>query len=337
VTERVPPTGPRLLEDEGFVRQRVWPLVARNGRSSPHRVRLGVITHRSSSGRRHAVAEYVFDDSIRVVAKLYADTEECRAAHEILRVLRHQGFGAHSPYRVPEPIAYLPDHAVLLMSRAQGEPLGEMGKVTRGKVVEGLEHAARWLSTLHIAPLQLGPTEDRLRDAFRLTRRLTRAARCQPDLDEFFRSAGEELAGRSASVTEPTRLVQTHGRYELRRVFLAPDQVTVTGLDRAAVADPMRDLGEFVHRLRWDGTKAGLPESAVEDSTRVFLDEYARTCATDCSSLSYQWSYSILWTLTGLACSRRATDGDGRPLDRLRDEFLRVPQLASAWIGLSDA
>jgi hypothetical protein len=323
--------GPKILEDEGFVWEHVWPRLARNGDGEPQRTGFGLTVHRSSTGRRHAVAEYDFDESRRVVAKLYPDADEGRAAYGVLHTLWEGGFGASSAYRVPEPIAYLPEDGVLLMGRAQGEALGGLETLDGEAFRDGLTQAARWLGALHVSPLRLGPEEDRLRDAFRMSRRLTEAARCRPDLEDVFRRAVEELATRCPQVGEPRTLVQTHRRYDPTRVFLAPDHITVIGLDRAAVADPMKDVGEFVHRLRWDSAMAGLRDTTIEDSTHAFLTEYARCSATDLSSLAYQWSYSILWSLLGLACSRRTGERDWVERSHLLlQEFADVPRLAAS-------
>ena len=323
--------GAKILEDEGFVWEHVWPRLARGGDGVPLRTGFGLTVHRSSTGRRHAVAEYSFDESRRVVAKLYTDADEGRAAYGALLTLWQRGFGASSPYRVPEPIAYLPEDGVLLMGRADGEALGGLETLDGEAFRDGLTQAARWLGALHASPLRVGPEEDRLRDAFRMSRRLTEAARCRPDLEDVFRRAVEELATRCLQVGEARTLVQTHRRYDATRVFLAPDHITVIGLDRAAVADPMKDVGEFVHRLRWDGAMAGLGGTAIEESTQAFLAEYTRCSATDLSSLAYQWSYSILWSLLGLACSRRTGERDWEARSHLLlEEFEYVPRIAAA-------
>jgi hypothetical protein len=322
------PSGPKLLEDERFIWRHVWPRIAGSD-GGPPSTGFGLTVHRSERGRRHAVAEYSFGKA-NVVAKLYSDGDEGRSAHHILRTLRQQGFGASSPYRVPEPIAYLPEHGVLLMGRAQGEALGGLEVLDRRAFNDGLSQAARWLGALHVSPLRVGPQEDRLRDAFRMSRRLTEAGRCRPDLEDLFRGAVEELASRGTRVSERKEHVQAHGRYHAARVFLAADHVTVIGLDRVAVADPMRDVGEFVHRLRWEEAMAGLGDGAIDQSTSAFLTEYSRCTCLDLSSLAYQWSYSVLWSLLGLACSRR-DEGDWNDRSHfLFEEFEHVPRHAPA-------
>jgi hypothetical protein len=336
VTRRALPKGPRLLEDHDFAWELVWPRIAGIGDGARRRGGLDVTLHRGARGRRHAVAEYRFGESRRIVAKLYQDVDEGHAAHRLLRAMWRGGFGGASTYRVPEPIGYLPEHGVLLMERVQGEALAGLLMFDGRSFRFGLLQAARWLGALHVSPLRLGPREDRLRDAFRMSRRLSEAIRCRPAVENVLRQAVEELALRAARVAEPRPAVQTHRRYEPRRVFLAPEHVTVIGLDSVAVADPMKDVADFIHRFRWESAMSGLGIAIVDDATHAFLTDYSQCGAGDLSSLGYQWSYSILWSLLGLACSRGTDDRDWTLRSRvLLDEFERVPRLSAA-LGAGD-
>src|SRR5918999_4456445 len=148
------PSGPKLLEDERFIWRHVWPRIAGGDGGTPS-TGFGLTVHRSERGRRPAVAESS-SGKANVVAKLYSDGDEGRSAHHILRTLRQRGFGASSPFRVPEPIAYLPEHGVLLMERAQGEALGGLEMLDRGAFKDGLSQAARWLGALHVSLLRVG-------------------------------------------------------------------------------------------------------------------------------------------------------------------------------------
>jgi aminoglycoside phosphotransferase (APT) family kinase protein len=301
------PVGLQLLEDERFVRDRVWPLLSRRGEGGPPSSAFGLRVHLRRGDRRRAVAEYSFEGPTRVVAKLYLDAAKGRAAYRILRSLWKRGFGPRSRYRVPEPIAYLAECEVLLMRAAPGDALG--GREPRGSEasMDRMSGAARWLAALHASPLRLGPREDVAQDVLRLARRAAKGAASRPDLEDVFRRSLEELARRCPAAAAPGGQVQTHGRYHAEHVFLAPDCVTVVDLDRAALADPGKDVGEFLHRLRWEAAKAGLGDDALEEPTEAFLDEYARHSRVGLSGLAYHWSYSILWSLLGVACRPRMT------------------------------
>jgi hypothetical protein len=108
--------------------------------------------------------------------------------------------------------------------------------------------------------------------------------------------------------------------------------ITVIDLDRAAVTDPMKDVGEFLHRLRWLAAREGWGGEALEESTGAFLTEYARHCPVSLSRLTYHWSYSILRTLLGIAC--KGGPGERKLEERsrfLQSEFALVPQRTSAF------
>lgn len=323
--------GLQLLEDEDFVWGRVWPLVS-SGESRQPRSTFRLTAYRRRQDGR-VVAEYSFNGRSRVFAKLYPDAAEGHAVHRIQDVLWRQGFGPASPYRVPEPIGYLGEHGVLLMQPAGGNRFAGAETRDREGVEEGARRAASWLVALHESPLRLGPGESVAQGAFRLAGRAMKAAACRPDLEDVFRRAIAELGRRCGTVAEPRAQVQTHGRYHADHVFLAPQFVTVVDLDRAALADPAKDVGEFLHALRWEGAKRRWHNDAVEDACEAFLDEYVRHRPGVLSELAYYWSYSVLWALLGLAFRRRS----GRTAWSARSEFLRaefdgVPRRAAGWL-----
>jgi hypothetical protein len=291
----VPPT-PQLLEDDDFVWSRVWPLLSFDRETAGPGSPFELAMHRIHPDGRRAVAEYTFEGRLSVVAKLYGDAAEASAAYQVLCSLWRRGFGPRSLYRVAEPIAHLPDHGVVVMRAAPGNRLRALHARGREELQEGLRKAARWLVALHASRLRLGPREDVAYGVSRLARRASIAIACRADLEDFVRRAMEELARRGAAADGPKGPVQTHGRYHAEHVFLAPHGVTVIDLDRAAVADPMKDVGEFLHRLRWQAAREGWGSQALEESTDAFLSEYARHRPVPIAGLTYHWSYSILWT-----------------------------------------
>ncbi|MGH3033319.1 MAG: hypothetical protein ACRDON_02020, partial [Gaiellaceae bacterium] len=91
-----------VLERPDFVRDSVW----RRLGEGPEPPEVEVVHH------RHGILEYRFRGGRRVFAKPFSDPDRARAAYEIQRALWEGGFGSGSTYRVPEPIAYLPDERV---------------------------------------------------------------------------------------------------------------------------------------------------------------------------------------------------------------------------------
>jgi aminoglycoside phosphotransferase (APT) family kinase protein len=116
---------------------------------------------------------------------------------------------------------------------------------------------------------------------------------------------------------------QTHGRYHARHVFVAPDAVTVIDLDRVALADPAKDLGEFLHRLRAQSRRARLGDEAANRAAHAFLEGYATHTHAIPHGLVYYWSYSILSTLLRLLELKRSKWE--RRLEFYQAEFEAVP------------
>jgi aminoglycoside phosphotransferase (APT) family kinase protein len=271
---------------------------------------------------RHSILEYRFADGPRVFAKPLADAERALATYEIQRALWEGGFGAGSAYRVPEPVAYLPQERVILMGAAPGECLRELATGDWTAWEEGLRGAARWLAALHASSHALGPPDDSTRRALHLARRVAETAARRPDLEGALGRLLNELAARIPA-RRASHGVQTHGRYHPQHVYLASDCVTVIDTDRATPGDAAKDVGEFLHRLRADAMRAG---QDAERASAVFVEEYARAPSSDLSGLAFYWSYSVLFTL--VARAGRADAGDARDQRRIEfyeAEFAAIP------------
>jgi Phosphotransferase enzyme family len=326
------PAGPELLEDQGFVWGRVWPLVS-CGESTPPRSRFELAVHRRREDGR-AVAEYSFEGFIRVFAKLYPDAAMGRRVYRIHESLCQHGFGPRSHYRVPEPVAYLDEHGVLLLRPSPGDCLAGLETHDREAFEDGVTRAARWLVALHASPLRPGPGGNFASDLFRLARRAAKAAACRPDLTDGIRDALTELGRRCPTAAEPSAFVPTHGRFNASHAFVASRCITAIDLDRAALADPAKDVGEFLHGLRSIGAKTGIVDDAVEHACEAFLGEYVRHRPAVLSELAYYWSYSVLWTLLGLAFKDRPSRRGWRErIEFFRGEFDAVPRRAAPWLG----
>jgi hypothetical protein len=329
-TEAPHPSGLQLLEDEDFVWSRVWPLVS-SGEKMPPGGTFTVTVHRRREDGR-AVAEYDFD-GVRVFAKLYPDDAAGRAVYRIHDELWRNGFGAGALNRVPEPLGYLGESGVLVARSAVGECLG----VTLGRdwseFEEGVASAGRWLAALHTSSVSVGPREEMADGALRLARRVERAAARLPDLAELFRNALTELASRYDTAAESSIVVQTHGRYHAAHVFIGPESVTAIDLDRAALAEPAKDVGEFVAGLNSIKTLGVVDDRRVDDMSRLFLAEYIRHGPGVPHALSYYWSYCIVWALVRQAFKDRPERrGWRRRVDYLRSEFDAVPRRVADWL-----
>jgi hypothetical protein len=280
-----------------------------------------VTVHRRRPDGR-LVAELEFGPSSRVYAKLYRDTLAGARAHAVHKRLWAHGLGAGPIYRVPEPLAYLPDHGVLLLRAAAGEQLSSLAP---SRTLDGVRGAARWLAALHASDVELDASEDAAQGVFRLARRAATATASRPELEEVFRGLLEILAERYEAVAGRAELAPTHGRFSAEHVFIAPEAVTVVDLDRAALADPAKDVGELLHRVRWGAGKRGRLTEAIDEAGEAYVREYLGSSRFSLATLEYHWSFSVVWTLFVLASSDRPGKGWDERSAFLLTELAAVP------------
>lgn len=320
-----------LLQDPEFVRLCIWPVMSRSGSASGSIIppfRISVLRRQEERGR--AVVEYALDREQRVVAKLYLDHGEGELVASTHRALWQRGFGSESSHRVPEPVAYLADLGVLLMRPVTGERLKELELRGGDALLDGIRRAAQWLAALHESPVRLGRDDDVDERTARLAVRAASAAACSPRLGEALRRYLDELTRRRPVDGRST--VQTHGRYHAGHVYLGAGHVTVIDLDRAAVAHPGKDIGEFLHRMRWQAARSGASAGTMDALSDTFVHGYLAARPGELAGLAYYWSYSILSTLISRACRERRdrTRWNGR-VAFLSDEFENVPRRVAAW------
>jgi Phosphotransferase enzyme family len=289
--------------------------------------RLGGEVERLRTREHSTVLEYRFAGGLRLIAKRYTQRQQASASYDVLRVLRAQGFGPDSPFRVAEPLGCFAHWGVLVMRSVPGQPLRTLTSQP-APWEEGLRAAAGWLARLHTLSVDAGPAEDIPEGLFRIARKAARAGAHHPELEGLLAGLIEELAERARSVAGSRSQAQTHGRYQAGHVIVAPDSVAVVDLDRVALADPAKDVGEFLHRLRAQARRGRLADDAAERATLVFLEEYVIHAHAVPGGLVYYWSQSILSSLLRVVELGQAKWE--KRLEFYRAEFEGVPRRASA-------
>ena len=271
----------------------------RGKRFQPERCQLSVI---QNDGTGAATVECVTEDSLRVFAKLYPDASG-QHSHQVLRTLWSDGFGPSSRFRVSEPLAFFPELNMLVTRGAEGLPVASAK--SEAELAQGAREAARWLASLHGSELRLGAVAYPWEVYHKLTRRLAKAGAKHPQLvDEMIGMLDrfERIAARFQ-----LRLVQTHGQFRHIHVFLS-DAITVIDLDRSRPADPGKDLGEFLHRMRTHRYKETGGASRAEEATSAFLEEYASRLPENLDNLPFYWCYHTLVSLWRFAKSHSPDD-----------------------------
>jgi hypothetical protein len=104
------------------------------------------------------------------------------------------------------------------------------------------------------------------------------------------------------------------------------------------LTDAAKDVMEFLHRVRWNGQKAGVARELTERATQTFLEEYASHHPNNLANLEYYWSYAVLFTLLRLLHKRRDDDDEAltswqERVDFLQEEFRNVPRYVSTYRG----
>jgi hypothetical protein len=292
--------GASLLENEDFARDTIRPLLGASSDAMP----TATVHRRRDDGR--LVVEYGLDGVASVFAKLYPDPVAAAAAFRIHQTLWMQGFGAGAPYRVPEPVGQLPEHGVLLLRAAPGR---QLARLPLSGSLDDVRRGARWLAALHGSEVELEDSEDAAQGVLRLARRAATATACRPELAGVIRGLLETLAERYAHTAEAGEVAPTHGRFSAEHVYVSDECVTVVDLDRAARADPAKDVGELLHRASWSVGKRGGAAEDLDEAARAFVGEYRRCCRFTLAALEYHWSFSVVWTLLVLASKDRPGKG----------------------------
>ena len=263
---------------------------------------------------------YRFGEEVPVFGKLYPAGES--HAFEVMEKLREKGFG-DGPYRVAEPLAYIPGHNLLLTRGATGEPLVKIIGERRPDAVESARRAARWLVRLHASPLRIGPEETFWNATKLLTaiRHLAKVAAGTPRERSRYLERIERLCRKAGENPKRPPVVQTHGSFHGEHIFVTPDEITVIDFDKSFPADPARDLAEFLALLRrWAFKREGTP-GTVREPTRAFLDEYRRHLPGNMESLPLYWGAAILVDLFHYQKKRPRERLTERMIGFLKEDF----------------
>lgn len=284
------------ISQPDFIRRYIYGSLPeyRHGGGAPEEYRISVV---QNDGTGAATVEYETKDSIKVFAKLYASdgTGAAHGAHSysVLRELWSDGLGAHSRYRVSEPLGFFPDYNMLLIRGAEGALVA--AAETDQALAAGSREAARWLVQMHRSSPRVGPTRYPWEVYHKLMHRLAKAAATHPNqVDELL-----ELSDRFEQSAQNVKLhfVQAHGQFRHIHVFVSDEAVTVIDLDRSRPSDPAQDLGEYVHRMRTKKYKASAGASRAEEATAAFLEEYGKELPENLVNLSFYWGYHTLVSL----------------------------------------
>lgn len=182
----------------------------------------------------------------RLLGKLYRE-DQGATVYETLGELRSHGFGA-GRFRVPRPLAYVPEHHLLLLSWAKGDLLSSVF-LARFDAAQEIAGAAQWLLRLHNCGVRTGR-----RYSFRghlhtlagwkelLTEVYPEGDRLLGDLLARFEERGSQLAGWTPG--------PVHRDFSPEHLVVQGDQFTGLDFDEFCQYDPLFDVAHFTAHLR---------------------------------------------------------------------------------------
>lgn len=290
----------RLAEQAAARLGRAWPdirrLVAdRLGLDAPPlaHVRVSVLKQRAKKPdglpSRQAVALEL--GGVALVAK-FLPGDLGRRAYELQEALWRGGFDDTSPYRVPEPIGYLPGHGLVLMRKAAGQTVSRgLRRGDRERLADGMRAAARWLVALHGSQLRVGDPPRPDEAARKLAHGAAKVTGEHRDLTEAVAELLEALEAR----LPPQRPapVQVHFDYRPGHVLVSDDCVTVIDFNGTAPGEPGWDVARFVTRLQQMQLGGRAEADPTERAIAAFAGEYLRLRPEAVQGITYCWSYLV--------------------------------------------
>ncbi|HME44630.1 MAG TPA: phosphotransferase [Syntrophorhabdales bacterium] len=209
--------------------------------------------------------------------------QSAQRAFHIMEEIAHHGFD-RGTYRVPRPIEHDKENMTVIEQGLRGNSLFE--KLIRSSMEDAklfVQLAAQWLARLHNQRLKITPPAEFLeKEQERLVRYVERFEKIQ---HAHARRARETMeAVRKAEITlyekHPEQLVQGHGDYHLKNIYVGQDNLNKRETLYIAAIDfssslclpPAFDVGTFLAQFR--NQLLDYPEILREIPENIFLDEY---------------------------------------------------------------
>jgi predicted metal-dependent phosphoesterase TrpH len=222
----------------------------------------------------------------RIIIKSLRDKkkwESAERAYEIMAVIAERGF-AGGRYRVPRPIDADREAMTLIEQGLRGKTLFEKVVGTDPESARSfVQLAAEWLARLHNCRLQVTPPEEFLeKEARRLSHYVERFAEIKHPHTRRARETMEAVHRAELDLFEghPDRLIQGHGDYHPKNVYIGQDRlddwqtvyVAAIDFDSSLCLPPAFDVGTFLAQFRNQLFK--YPHILGEISEEVFLNVY---------------------------------------------------------------
>lgn len=215
---------------------------------------LTVDTIRYRPGQRH-VQRVRLAGNAWVYVKTDRDHSGARAV-ATADFLRNRVAGEMPDATVALPLGYVAEDAAAVWSNIPGAPLSRLLSSHPRGALRTVLHAGRLLRVLHdsaTGPTSLlgrGGADDVRAEVEETLRAGEHVAALLPDVGSTFEHAASDVVEELHRVPGEAAAL-SHGDFKSDNLVVHGNRLTVLDLDRAAWADPAKDLGKFLVDLRW--------------------------------------------------------------------------------------
>jgi aminoglycoside phosphotransferase (APT) family kinase protein len=207
-----------------------------------------------------------------LVGKVYATDRS--DVYRAMQAIRRAGFGPEGGLSIPEPLAYVPELRLLLQEKVQG-PRAKQTLLTGhdSDRAEASERCAQWLARFHATAPRWGRSY-RLDDHLDSVNQWSQSfAGLGGPLADMATRLGEHLNA-AARGLRPIGLYAGHGHYTCGQILLDAGRTVTVDWDGYDVADPCRDLAQFLVELKRIGRKNPGCIPTLDRAADVFLKTY---------------------------------------------------------------
>jgi hypothetical protein len=239
-----------------------------------------------------------------IIGKTYRKPAKAQNAYEGMLALWHSPLAKGDRVTIAEPLAWVPEHKLMLQTTIPGEtsledmlreavarPGADLPSAEAMKTLHVyMKKAAAGLAAFHQSGANYGDAahvEIRFEELHRLTHRLSIL---YPEITGAVLPLLTWLEKQSAAHPEDP-LVPTHGTFNPEQVLIDGDRIGFIDFDDYCMAEPALDVGLFRAAIKDTGMNAPFPSAAPDETERrarlalldeigdVFLAEYERHAA----------------------------------------------------------
>jgi hypothetical protein len=250
-----------------------------------------------SSRRKLAKTLFEYEEDGRRYTGKVSKTQGAAGTYSLMKRVWDAGMKPPSPYRIVEPVAWLPERLLLIQAKAEGTSILDLVKARDPRAEESVEKAGGWLHAMQSLAVDLPPARP-LTDVLQ---------RCARELGEPRASA---VLDRIAERLEAHATVPAHGDFHPLNLYVTDAAVTAIDLDTLGMREPAFDVAWFASQLAIMGHHAFGTFAATADLRRRF-----RECAPAVPEDRFQLHlrFAILRSLHYDFCILRVKDRDHGP------------------------